>query len=173
MHSMQLLISAEEIKKKIAEVAAILDAHYQGEPITLVMVMKGALCLVADLMRELKTPTTLEYVKASSYGERGIHPGALTVSGLDELDLSSKHVLLIDDIFDTGQTLSQIASAIQKKGPKSFQTLVLLSKSVKRTVDFTPEYILFPVDNLFVIGYGLDFKEYYRGLTGIYVLKAD
>ncbi len=173
MDNIELLISPHEIEQKIADAARAIDVQYAGDELTIVMVMKGSLCLTADLMRALKTPTTLEYIKASSYGRRGAKKGELTIVGLDELDLSSKNVLLVDDIFDSGETISQIVAKLQQKNPKTLKTLVLLSKNMKRDVDYVPDYALFDVENLFVIGYGLDYKEHYRGLPGIYVLTTD
>ncbi len=173
MDSLQLLISQEQIKEKITEAARAIDAQYAGEELTIVMVMKGAVCVAADLMRELKTPCTIEYCSASSYGQHGAKRGELKISGLDQLDLTSKNVLLVDDIFDTGHTLKQILSRLQQKNPKSLKSLVLLSKNVSRDIDFVPDYVLFEIENLFVIGFGLDYKEYYRGLPGIYVFTTE
>ena len=172
MDNIELLISQEEIKNKIADVARVIDGHYQSEKLVIVMVMKGALCIAADLIRELKTPCTIEYIRASSYGQNGgMKRGELTIQGLEALDLSSKNVLLVDDIFDSGETVSQIVAKIKEKNPKSLKSLVLLKKQVERDVAYTPDYVLFNIENLFVIGYGLDYNEYYRGLPGVYIFK--
>jgi hypoxanthine phosphoribosyltransferase len=167
----ELLISQDQIKSKIADVASILDAQYQGEELTIIMLMKGALCIAADLIRELKTPCTIECVRASSYGQRGIQRGELKIAGLEDLDLSSKNVLLVDDIFDSGKTVSKVMAKLEEKNPKSLKSLVLLVKNVERDMTYVPDYVLFNIENLFVVGYGLDYKEYYRGLPGIYVYK--
>lgn len=171
MEQVELLISHEEIKSKVADVADAIDAQYQGEELVIVMVMKGALCIAADLIRELKTPCTIECIRASSYGQHGTMRGELTVFGLEDLDLSSKNVLVVDDIFDTGKTLLHVVTKIREKNPKSLRSLVLLKKNVKRDVAYHPDYILFNIENLFVVGYGLDHKEYYRGLPGVYIFK--
>lgn len=168
-----LLISYDQITRKIAEIAREIDAEYMGEDLTIVMVMKGALCLTADLIRHLNTPTTLEYIKASSYGHRGKDRGDLEVFGLEDLNLELKNVLIVDDIFDSGQTLSQIVVKLREKGPKSLKTLVLLSKKVERETKYVPDHVLFDIDDLFVIGFGLDYKEHYRGLPGIYAIKVN
>lgn len=169
--TLELLISAEEIQRKIGAIAPLIDAYYAGEELTIVMVMKGAICLTADLIRALKTPTTLEYIRASSYGHRGTQKGELVLSGVDELDLESRHVLLVDDIFDSGETLGEIATQLKKKGPKSLKTLVLLSVTTGATRSL-PDYTLFHIEKVFVVGYGLDYKEHYRGLPGIYALRG-
>jgi hypoxanthine phosphoribosyltransferase len=171
MENFELLISQDEIKNKIHQVAQILDREYRGEEVTIVMVMKGAICIAADLIRELHGPSCIEYVKASSYGQKGKQRGELFISGLENLDITSKHVLLVDDIFDSGETLTRILAKLQEKNPKSLKSLVLLAKNVKRDVSYYPDYVLFEIENQFVIGYGLDYKELYRGLPGIYLYQ--
>ncbi len=171
MRDLELLIAPEVIRQKIKEVAGQLNAVYAGQELTLVAVMKGAVCLVADLLRELTIPCTLELVRASSYGVRGTIKGDLTVVGTDELRLQGKHVLLIDDIFDTGHTLNTIAGELALQQPLSLKTLVLLCKRMPRTLSYVPDYVLFHLEDRFVVGYGLDYKELYRGLPGIYASK--
>jgi hypoxanthine phosphoribosyltransferase len=165
---LQLLIGPEEIAQKIKESATKIDKEYVGKELTIVMVMKGAVCITADLIRYLQTPVELEYVSASSYGQNGDVRGDLKVMGLDNLDLNSKHVLIVDDIFDSGATMETIVQNLKTKNPKSVKSLVLLLKNVPRKTSYLPDYALFEIENHFVLGYGLDFKEKYRGLPGIY-----
>lgn len=169
MVSMELLISSEEIKQKVAQVARLIEKEYVGEEVTLIVVMKGAICITADLMRELKIPVNFECIRASSYGMRGIERGTLVVDGLDKVDISSKNILIVDDIFDSGTTLCHILCECAKKNPKTLRSLVLLSKNVKRDLSYIPDYVLFQIENRFVVGFGLDYNEKYRGLPGIYV----
>lgn len=164
---LETLIESEEIACRVREVANHLNAEYRDEHLTIVMVMKGAVCITADLIRHLDIPFALEYVKASSYGQRGMRPEQVSISGIDDLDIASKHVLVVDDIFDTGNTLEGIILQLQKKHPKSLKSLVLLVKDVPRTTSYSPDYTLFHIGNRFVIGYGLDYKEHYRGLPAI------
>lgn len=173
MENIEPLITQSEIQQKIAEFAQIIDKAYQGEELTIVMVMKGALCITADLIRELKTPCTIECVTASSYGQKGTQRGELKVQGLEDLDLAGKNVLLVDDIYDSGETLSKIYAALKVKKPKTLKSLVLLAKNVKRNAVYKPDYVLFNIENQFVIGYGLDYKEFYRGLPGVYILTNE
>jgi hypoxanthine phosphoribosyltransferase len=167
---LDLLISREEIQNKIAKVATQLELDYMHEEIVIVMIMKGALCLVADLIRAISVPCVIESIQASSYGMRGTVRGDLQIRGLENLDLASKNVLLVDDIFDSGHTLFQVHLALKQKHPKSLKSLVLLSKNAS-SLNYQPNYTLFSIEDRFVVGYGLDYKEYYRGLPGVYTLK--
>ncbi len=167
---MDLCISEEEIHRKLGDVARSLDLVYQGKELVIVMVMKGSICLVADLLRLLQVPCSIEWVQAKSYGARGASRGELSILGLEELPIQGKHVLLVDDIYDSGHTLNTIRLHLQEKRPESLKTLVLLSKQVPKENNYQPDYVLFPIEDRFVVGYGLDYKELYRGLSGIYAL---
>ena len=160
----------DEIQDKIAKTAVQLEADYKDQEIVIVMIMKGAICLVADLIRAISLPCTVEYIQASSYGMKGEHRGDLEIKGIEVLNLESKNVLIVDDIFDSGNTLFHVYQALAKKKPKSLKSLVLLSKNVS-DLKYQPDYLLFSVENRFLVGYGLDYKEHYRGLKGIYLFK--
>jgi hypoxanthine phosphoribosyltransferase len=134
------------------------------------MVLKGALCLAADLIRELDIPLDVEFVQCSSYGARGTQRGELQIFGLERLQIHNRDVLIVDDIFDSGHTMHTLVEALSQKKPHSIKTCVLLEKQgVHKVTDMKPDYVLFGIENLFVVGYGLDFKERYRGLSGVYV----
>lgn len=167
---LDLLIPHEEIQDKIAKIATQLETDYNREEIVIVMIMKGAICLVADLMRAISSPCLIESIQASSYGNQGKIRGNLQIKGIEALELTSKNVLIVDDIFDSGNTLFQVHQALAEKNPKSLKSLVLLSKNVS-CLDYQPDYILFSIEDRFVVGYGLDYKEYHRGLKGIYLFK--
>jgi hypoxanthine phosphoribosyltransferase len=169
--SLDLLIGDAEINQRLDEVACKIDQEYQGEELTVLMVMKGAICVTADLIRRLHVPVTLEYVRASSYGANGTSRGELTVVGLDGLDLTDKNVLVVDDIFDSGSTMTTLMSRVHDKKPRNLKSFVLLVKDVARQTAYLPDYALFKIEDKFVVGYGLDYKENYRGLPGIYCLN--
>jgi hypoxanthine phosphoribosyltransferase len=172
-NELEVLISAEEIKHQVQRVGKQLDQIYAGKELTIILIMKGAICLVSDLIRTLHIPHSIEFVRGSSYGQQGTKRGALTLFGIDSLNLAGKNVLVVDDIFDSGVTLFSIVHEIQKQHPHSIRTLVLLSKKVPRAVDFTPDHVLFEVENRFVVGYGLDYKEHYRGLSTVSAFKVE
>lgn len=170
-NNLELLIPPEVLQKKLIETAEQLDKAYQGKTLTIVMVMKGAVCVTVDLMRQLKTPVNLEYVQASSYGKNGTQRGTLTITGLEKLDIKGKDVLLIDDVLDSGFTLSTIKDKLLEKHPNSIKSLVVFEKKIPRSIAYKPDYAMFEIGNEFIVGYGLDYKEHFRGLTGIYILK--
>jgi len=172
-NNLELLVSPEEISKKIKEVAATIDQQYADQDLTVIMVMKGAVCVTSDLIRQLHIPVTLEYMKASSYGKNGTSRGELRITGLDTLDLTNKNILVIDDIFDSGFTMETIVQRLQEKKPKSVKTLVLLAKKIPRETSYRPDFTLFEIGNRFIVGYGLDYKEHYRGLNGVYAFIND
>ena len=167
---MQKLISKEEIQQAVAKIAKRIDADYKAEGVVLVAVLKGACCLASDLLRAISIPCEIEFIQAKSYGPLGSSRGDLTLLGLDQLQIQGKQVLVVDDIFDSGETLSQIIENLQKKAAKNVRSLVLLRKKISRTVAYEPDYALFDINDDFVVGYGLDYKELYRGLNGIYKL---
>ncbi len=165
--TMELLISSEQIAAKVSEVAAQINKDYKDKQLTLVMVMKGSLCITTDLIRQINVPCHLEYVRASSYGQNGMKAGELIVTGLDRLDIKGRDLLVIDDIFETGNTIVNVVSQLNEKQPNSIKTLLLLVKDVPRKTNYRPDYVLFNIPDRFVIGYGLDYKELYRGLPDI------
>jgi len=166
------LIDKSRIAETLREMAKAIQRDYKGKELVIVMVLKGSLCLVADLIRELDLPLDIEVVQCSSYGAKGAERGELEIIGLDRLHIQHKDVLVVDDIFDSGHTLTKLLGALKAKHPKSIKSLVLLLKKVARSTEYLPEYVLFEIENLFVVGYGLDYKERYRGLSGVYVLEG-
>jgi len=168
---LKLMISAKDISEKLIKVASQIDQDYHGEELTIVMVMKGAICATADLMRHIKTPAQLEYINASSYGQNGTKSGKLTIIGIEDLNLKGKNVLLVDDIFDTGKTMTNIIKQLKEKQPKTIKSFVVFVKKVDRETSYNPDYSLFEIENRFIVGYGLDYKEHYRGLPGIYEMQ--
>lgn len=168
---LKLLFSEAQIQVKVKEIARHLSHFYAKEELMVAMVLKGSLCFVSDLIRHLEIPITLECIKASSYGLRGHTPGDLKIE-MDSHIFENKAVLLVDDIFDSGTTLHHIKQSIAKQNPRSIQTVVLLSKEVPRDPHYEPpNYTLFTVPQGFVVGYGLDYKEHYRGLSALYLLE--
>lgn len=170
---LELLISSKNIEEKIIAIGKEIDEQYKGKELVVIAVMKGGICLTADLMRHITIPFTLEYMRACSYGMNGKQQGELILKGMENFDFSNKDLLIVDDIFDTGKTMSAIVNHIQKCHPNSVTSLVLLDKQVPKRTEYRPDYVLFKIEDRFVVGYGMDYKEHYRGLPGIYAFIND
>ena len=126
--NLDLIISQDEIATKIKEVSLKINQEYKGKNLTVVMIMKGAICVTADLIRNIEIPFKLEYLKASSYGYNGATNGELQILGWNNLDINGRDVLLVDDIYETGRTITGVLEKLKKKNPKSLKTLLLLVK---------------------------------------------
>jgi hypoxanthine phosphoribosyltransferase len=167
-----VLVTEIDIKKRIKKLGAEITALYGQEEITIVAVINGAILFTADLIRHIENPIRLDCIRISSYRNDTKSVGKPQVLGHLSLDLANRHVLLIDDILDTGKTLSMLVSMIQKMHPATVRTCVLLDKRGRREVEFEADLVGFQIPDKFVVGYGLDFAERYRNLPCIGVLKS-
>lgn len=169
-----VLVSEEQIRDKVAELGSRLSADYAGRPIILVSVLKGSLPFMADLMRAISVPVQIDLMEVSSYGGT-----ATESSGLVRIlkDLSSsiedKDVVIVEDIIDTGLTLNYLLRYLRGKNPRSLRICALLDKPARRLVDIPIDYLGFTIPDQFVIGYGLDYAEFYRNLPYIGVLRRE
>lgn len=167
---MQVLLSEQEIRTGIVELAQRLEAEYRGRPLTVLAVLNGSLIFLADLIRQLDFPLRVGLIQASSYRGAATTPGALRIQETNPGELAGRDVLLLDDIFDTGQTLAALLTLIEQKGPRSVRTAVLLWKEGRQRVEITPDYFCFRIPDRFVVGYGLDYRDDYRHLPYVGVL---
>jgi hypoxanthine phosphoribosyltransferase len=166
-----VLISAEAISQRIDLLAAEIDATYSGdESVHLICVLKGGFIFLADLVRRLRSRVTLDFIAVSSYAKGTTSSGEVRL--LKDLDvaLDGKHVIIVEDIVDTGLTLTYLQGILRARNPRSLRTACLLSKPSRRQVDVPVEFIGFTIDDLFVVGYGLDYAGQYRHLPDIAVL---
>jgi hypoxanthine phosphoribosyltransferase len=170
----QILVTEEDIRAKVLELGALISADYKDRSVTLVSVLKGSLPFMADLMRAISVPVQIDLMEVSSYG------GASTeTSGLVRIlkDLSSsiaqRDVLIVEDIIDTGLTLNYLLRYLRGKNPASLRICALLDKPARRLVEIPIDYRGFTIPDEFVVGYGLDFGEYYRNLPFIGVLRRE
>jgi len=155
-----------EIKRKIKLLACELNQQYHGKHAIVIGVLKGSICFLADLIRELDFSFSVEFVRAQSYGMHGKKPKDIKLFDFD-FDVSDQNLILIDDIFDRGITLDKISQSLIKARPKSLRTVVLLKKKKTHDSKIKPDHFLFEIDDRFVVGYGLDYKEEYRNLADI------
>ena len=169
---MEILIPAERIQTRIAEMAQQIAADYKGRPVTIVGVLTGSLIFVADLIRHLDLPLHIALIQASSYRGAVTSPGQLHVQPELIPDVRGRHVLLLDDILDTGQTLAYLVGYLKGLEVASLRVGVLLRKQGRQQMALEPEYCGFTIPDAFVVGYGLDYNDEYRNLPYIAVLRS-
>jgi len=168
---MKILIPAEEIRQRVDELGREIAAVYPNhEPVTIVGVLTGSLVFLADLIRRLDLPLRIALIQASSYRGATTTPGELRIEPDIALDVRGRHVLLLDDILDTGKTLSKLMDHVRALEPRSVRVVVLLRKRGRQVVPLEPNFCGFEIPDEFVIGYGLDYNDEYRHLPFIGVL---
>jgi hypoxanthine phosphoribosyltransferase len=169
----EVLVTEQQIAERIAELAAEIDQEYTGREVLLVGVLKGAVMVMADLSRALGVPATMEFMAVSSYGSSTSSSGVVRI--LKDLDRSieGKHVLVVEDIIDSGLTLSWLLRNLRSRGPASVEVVALLRKPDAIKVDLKVRYVGFDIPSAFVVGYGLDYRERYRTLPYVGTLTED
>lgn len=169
-----ILVSEEQLQAKVAELGAQISADYEGRDLLLVSILKGAVVFMADLMRAVTIPCAIDFMVVSSYGGANTSSTGLVkiIKDLDQ-DLSGKDVLIVEDILDTGITLSHLMPMLQMRKPNSLRLCTILSKPSRRKADIEPDYCGFEVPDEFVVGYGLDYDEKYRNLPYVGALKPE
>ena len=168
-----VLVSEEALQAKVAELGAQISKDYQGKNRVLVSILKGSVVFMADLMRAVSIPCSIDFMVVSSYGSGTMTTGLVKIiKDLDE-DLSGKDVLIVEDILDTGVTLSNLVPMLKMRNPNSVKICTILDKPSRRKADVQPDYEGFQVPDEFVVGYGLDYDEKYRNLPYIGVLKPE
>jgi hypoxanthine phosphoribosyltransferase len=167
---MQVLISAEQLQRRVAEMAREICADFRGRPTTIVGVLTGCIMFLADLVRHLDLQLRIDLIQASSYRGPVTVPGQLRITSELVPDVRGRHVLLLDDILDTGQTLSHVVKRLKELGAESVHVAVLLRKQGRQQIHLEPDYCGFDIPDRFVVGYGLDFNDEYRHLPFVGVL---
>ncbi len=170
----EVLLSEDQIRAKVAELGQHITADYAGDEVTLVSVLKGSLPFMADLMRQIDLPLRIDLMEVSSYGGTAIESSGL-VRILKDLSapIDGRHVLLVEDIIDTGLTLNYLLRYLRGKNPKSIKVCSLLDKPARRLVEIPLDYVGFEIPDAFVVGYGLDYGEVYRNLRFVGVLRPE
>ena len=167
----RVLISEEEIKEAIAKAGKEISDSYDGRPILLVSILKGAYVFMADLCRAITVPCEIGFMAAKSYYAGTSSSGVVKITMDLEQDGSNYHVIIVEDIIDTGRTLNDVVNMLKLRNPISLKVVTLLDKPARRKVDFVADMSLFTIPDHFVIGYGLDCAEYYRNLP--YIAEYD
>jgi hypoxanthine phosphoribosyltransferase len=163
----EVLITAEQVQQRIAELAARIDADYADRELLLVGVLKGAVMVMADLARAMRLPVEMDWMAISSYGSGTKSSGVVRILKDLDCDITGRNVLIVEDIIDSGLTLSWLVRNLQSRGPASLRVCALLRKPGAARVDVDVAYTGFDIGNAFVIGYGLDYAERYRNLPFI------
>ncbi len=166
-HIKQVLITEEEIQAAIKQAGARISRENDGRPILLVSILKGSFVFLADLCRAISLPCEIDFMIAKSYYNGTETSGSVNIVKDLEHDIKHYHVIIVEDIVDTGQTLSKLIPMLKERNPLSVQVVTLLDKPSRRTTDFNADITLFTIPDYFVIGYGLDCGEYYRNLPYI------
>jgi len=178
MHAMRLdvdeiLLTEEQIRRRLDELALEIERDYAEKDLTLVAILTGSTMFVADLLRRLPMQLRLDYIGVSSYHGQTRSTGELIVTKALKLDVRDRHVLVVDDILDTGLTLVKVREMIQKLEPHGLKFCVFLEKDVPHRENFQADYVGFRIPNRFVVGYGLDYRERYRNLPYVGTLRPE
>jgi hypoxanthine phosphoribosyltransferase len=169
----EVLITSQEIDDKVREIGARISEDYRGEKPLLIGILRGAVVVMSDLMRNIDLQCELDFMDISSYGTGTSSSGVVRILKDLEEDITDRHVLIVEDIIDTGLTLSYLLRSLQARKPASLEICALLSKPSRRRADLDVKYLGFEVPDEFVVGYGLDYAGAYRNLPDICVLKPE
>lgn len=166
-----VMFTEEEIKQRVREIGHSLTEEYAGKSPLLLCIMKGSLVFTADLMREINLPCTLESITLSSYRAMATRPGEIEMKEAFDIDIEGRDIIVIEDILDTGRTLSFVMDLLKVQNPASLKLVVLLDKPSRREAPVEADIVGFSIPDAFVVGYGLDYDQKYRNLPCIGVLK--
>jgi hypoxanthine phosphoribosyltransferase len=169
----EVLIPSSDIQEKLTEIGERITEDYKGKRLLLVGVLRGAVIVLGDLMRKIDLPCEIDFMDISSYGTGTSSSGVVRILKDLEEDITDRHVLVVEDIIDTGLTLSYLLRSLHARKPASLEIFALLSKPSRRRVELGVKYLGFEVPDEFVVGYGLDFAGAYRNLPDICVLKPE
>ena len=169
----EVLIDEETLAARVAELGAEVSADYHGRDLLLIGVLKGAVFFMADLMRHLTVPCEVDFMAISSYGDATDSSGIVRILKDLDINIENRHVLVVEDIIDSGLTLSYLVRNLESRAPASLEVCALMTKPARREIEVDVRYTGFEIPNRFVIGYGLDFAERYRNLPFVGVLHDD
>jgi hypoxanthine phosphoribosyltransferase len=169
----EVLITEQDLTRRVAELAAEVQRHYAGQDLVLVGVLKGAIMFMTDLARQLPLPLEMDFMAVSSYGNATKSSGVVRITKDLDGSIEGRNVLVVEDVVDSGLTLRYLLENLWNRNPASLRVCALLNKRVPRKADVTVEHVGFEIPDRFVVGYGLDFDENYRNLPYIGVLRTD
>jgi len=168
-----ILLSEEEIQKRVRELAWEISKDYGGRQISLICILKGGLMFLCDLAKHITSPVTYDFMSVSSYGDATVSSGVVRITKDLEESIEGKDVIIVEDIIDTGLTLSYLLKNLHSRGPASLRICTLLNKPANRRVEIPLDYVGFEVPKEFLVGYGLDFKQLYRNIPYVFIPKPE
>lgn len=169
----EVLFSEEQLDRRVREIAAQIEKDYEGKEIMLISVLRGSFVFMADLCRRIDLPCTLDFMSVSSYGKGTSSSGQVQITKDLSSDISGKHIIVVEDILDSGNTLSYLLKLLEQRNPASIRLCTLLDKPERRVKHVDVHYSGFTIPDAFVVGYGLDYAEQYRNLPYIGILKPE
>ncbi len=169
----EILIDEDSLSARVAELGSEVSADYQGRDLLLIGVLKGAVFFMADLMRHITVPCEVDFMAISSYGDSTDSSGIVRILKDLDINIEGRDVLVVEDIIDSGLTLSYLMRNLESREPASLEVCALMTKPARREIDVPVRYVGFEIPNRFVVGYGLDFQERYRNLPYVAVLSED
>jgi hypoxanthine phosphoribosyltransferase len=168
----KVLYSKEDIAKRVEELAVIISREYEGRDVVFVGILKGAFMFLADLVRTIAIPHSIDFMRVASYGSETVSSGKVRVTKDVETPMEGKDIIVVEDIIDTGITLAFLKEYLKERNPNSVKVCTLLDKKERRQVEIDADYVGFTLGEGFIVGYGLDFNERFRSLPDIYVIET-
>ncbi len=167
----EILFNEEQIQKRVKEIAAQLDEHFKGEQITFLCILKGSFMFFSDLLKYIKADVRIDFMQVSSYGSSTTSSGSIKIKKDLDVDIENRNVVVVEDIVDSGITLSNLKEYLLSKKPKDLKICAFLDKYERRVTDIDVDYIGYKIEDNFVVGYGLDYDEKFRSLPYIGILE--
>jgi hypoxanthine phosphoribosyltransferase len=167
------LFSRDEIDKAVKRLASQIEGDYDDEQIVFICLLKGSFMFTSDLIRKIRNPSRVDFLRASSYGSGKDTKGQVTITKDIEEGIEGENVIIVEDIIDSGLTLTRVRNLLRDRNPKSLKICALLDKRARRRVEIEGDYVGFTLEDGFVVGYGIDFAEMYRNLPDIFVVVED
>mgnify|MGYP001133448311 CR=1 FL=1 len=164
----KILFDPNKISKRVNELGKEISKDYDGNDIVVISLLRGSFVFAADLVRSIETPVNIDFMTTSSYGHDEISSGIVDIVTDIRTNIEGKHVLIVDDIMDSGYTTSKVVEYVNKKKPQSIKVCVMLDKPSRRKADIAPDYVGFTIPDVFIVGYGLNYGDYYRNIPYIF-----
>lgn len=169
----EVLCSKDEIRERVAELGAQISEDYAGEKIHVISLLKGSFVFAADLVREISVPLKISFMITSSYGHQEQSSGEVSIEEFIKGSIEGENILVVDDITDSGITMKKVMEHLAQKNPKTLRSCVLLDKPDRRQVELEADYIGFEIEDKFVVGYGLNYGEYYRNIPYVFAVTNE